>query len=275
MSLIKIFKKNRNIIIGALHFAPLFGYKGFPGMNIALKNAVRDLNAFQNGGVDGIIFENNYDIPHKEFVDPETISAMTFLGSNLREQSKLPLGVNVLWNDYRSALSIAKILKLKFIRVPVFVDKIKTSYGIISANPSEVVKFRKFLKADDVILLTDIHVKHSELLSKNSIIKSAERAIKNGSDGLVITGKWTGDPPDIRELEAVRKAVGNFPIFVGSGANKKNINELLCYANGVIVSTALKGGGIKSGEVNVKSYNQRIESKKVRNFVREIKKRRQ
>lgn len=61
----KIFKKKKKVIIGAVHFPPLLGYPGFPGFDVALKNAIFDLKAFEKGGVDGIIFENNYDIPHK------------------------------------------------------------------------------------------------------------------------------------------------------------------------------------------------------------------
>ena len=59
MTLAKIFKKRKNIIIGAIHFPPLLGYKDFPGLDVALKNAFADLRALETGGADGVIFENN------------------------------------------------------------------------------------------------------------------------------------------------------------------------------------------------------------------------
>ncbi|MCG2809135.1 MAG: phosphorybosylanthranilate isomerase, partial [Candidatus Portnoybacteria bacterium] len=127
----KIFKKDKNIIIGAIHFPPLLGYVDFPGLKIALNNALKDLTAFEKGGVDGIIFENNYDIPHKIFADSSVVASMTYLGEQIKKAIKLPLGISVLWNDYYTALSIAKILNLQFIRIPVFVDNVKTDYGII------------------------------------------------------------------------------------------------------------------------------------------------
>ncbi len=68
MKLDKIFKKTNNIVIGAIHFPPLLGYPDFPGLDVCLKNAIDDLRAFEKGGVDGVIIENNYDIPHKEKV---------------------------------------------------------------------------------------------------------------------------------------------------------------------------------------------------------------
>jgi predicted TIM-barrel enzyme len=116
--------------------------------------------------------------------------------------------------------------------------------------------------------MADIHFKHSKLLSRYSLVQSARLAIKKGADALIVTGKWTGDAPDFQELKSLRKAIGDFPIFTGSGADKKNIKEILQFANGVIVSTSLKSGVDRKGEHNVKAFNQKIDSKKVENFVR-------
>ncbi len=270
MNLIRIFKKNKNIIIGAIHLPPLLGYKNFPGFGVALKNALADLRAFAKGGVDGIIFENNYDIPHKIFVKEPVVSSMTFLGEKLRRATKLPLGVSVLWNDYRAALSIAKTLDLQFIRVSVFVDKVKTNYGIVEGEPEKVVKFRKSIEAEKIALFTDIHVKHAKLLSKNSLISSAQEAIKNKSDALVVTGRWTGDAPSVEAIEILRQHIGAFPILVGSGANEDNVKTLFRFANGAIVSTSLKSGTVKRKEINVKPYRARIDYSKVKELVRKI-----
>ncbi|MFH0890469.1 MAG: BtpA/SgcQ family protein [Candidatus Liptonbacteria bacterium] len=268
-----IFGKKGGVIIGAIHFPPLLGYPDFPGFEMALKNAINDLRALEKGGVDGIIFENNYDIPHSPKVSQETVACMLYLGSKLREMTKLPMGVDVLWNDYRVALSIAKILNLQFIRIPVFVDKVKTDCGIIRGNPKDVVGFRKNIGADNVAIFTDIHVKHSKLLSRHNIISSAKLAIKNHSDGLILTGNWTGQAPDMEELKTVRRAVGDFPILIGSGTDAKNVRALFEYANGAIVSTSLKEGTTRKGEVNVKGYGQRISHKKTESLVRASSKR--
>ncbi len=260
----KIFHKNRKVIIGAIHFPPLPGYPGFPGFEIALANAKKDLQSFVNGGVDGVIIENNYDIPHTEFVTPQIAKDMTYLGLQLQKGNKLPIGVSLLWNDFKNGLLIAKKINAQFIRIPVFVDRVKTDYGIIQGKPAEVLKFRRQIKAENVALFTDIHVKHSVLLSKNSLIKSAQLAIKNGSDALILTGNWTGQEPDLMHLKKVRQIVGDFPIFVGSGASARNIRRLLKYANGVIVSTSLKEGSKVKKQVNIKNYNQRILLKRVK-----------
>lgn len=271
MRLTSLFKKQKNIIIGAIHLPPLLGYKGFPGLDVAIKNALADLRALEQGGADAIIFENNYDVPHQVEVGPSTISAMTIVGERLRKATKLPIGISVLWNDYRTALAIAKTLKLQFVRVPVFVDKVETSYGVVEGSARQVMGYRAQIDAHDVAIFTDIHVKHAVLLSKHSLIASAKLAIKRKSDALIITGKWTGDAPDVKEIVALRKSVGKFPIFVGSGLNAENAQSLFRYANGAIVSTSLKEGGNKKHEVNVKGYEQRIDKARVRRLTHKLK----
>ncbi|MCX6796586.1 MAG: BtpA/SgcQ family protein [Candidatus Falkowbacteria bacterium] len=266
----KIFNKNKKIVIGAIHFPPLLGYPDFPGMEIAINNALNDLQSFEQGGVDAVIFENNYDLPHKEFVEPEIVAAMTFIGSKLKAATALPLGINVLWNDYKTSLVIAKILGLEFIRVPVFVDEVKTDYGVIRGNSKEIHNYQNLVGANDVALFTDIHVKHSALLSKMTISESAKAAIANGSDALIITGKWTGDAPDYSDLKQVRNEVGDFPLIAGSGCNKENIKEIFSFTDAAIISTSLKEGDSFQAETNLKKWSQRISENKVKEFMKAI-----
>ncbi len=267
----KIFKKDKKVIIGAIHFPPLLGHKNFPGFKIALENARKDLVVFEKGRVDGVIFENNYDIPHKIFVDPEIVASMTSLILELARYTSIPIGVSVLWNDYRAALSIAKICGAKFIRVPVFVDSVETQYGKVFAEPEKVISFKRKIRDSDIALFTDIHVKHAKMIDKKSISESAKEAKEKGSDGLIVTGKWTGEAPDVSDLKKARETVGkDFPILVGSGTNENNINALFQYANGAIVSTSLKTGVYKDKEINVKPYERRIDETKVRNLIKRL-----
>jgi membrane complex biogenesis BtpA family protein len=271
MKLNKIFKKDKNILIGAIHFPPLLGYKDFPGFDVAFKNALLDLKSFDRGGVDAVIFENNYDIPHKAFVDSAVMGSMLFLIQKLKKQTSLPIGISVLWNDYKTALFIAKSLGLQFIRIPVFVDKVKTQCGIIDGNAQDVINFRKSINAEQIAIFTDIHVKHSLLLSKHNFVASAKLAIKNKSDGLIVTGNWTGDAPDIQSMDNLRKHIGSFPMIIGSGLDDRNAARLFSIAHAAIVSTSVKSGKGKRGEINVKSYDQRIDIEKVKKLVKTLK----
>ncbi|HPN15001.1 MAG TPA: BtpA/SgcQ family protein [bacterium] len=264
MSFNDTFNQSSNVLIGAIHLPSLLGYPHFPGFGTALKNALIDLEAFEKGGMNAVIFENNYDLPHKARVDESVISSLTYLGDKIKQATNLPLGISVLWNDYRSALAIAKVLDLQFVRVPVFVDTVKTDYGLMVGQPEDVVRYRASIGADKVALLTDIHVKHAELVSNHSLTESAGLAVKHGSDAIILTGKWTGDAPGIQDLQSLRREVGDFPVLIGSGVDENNARDLFEYANGAIVSTSLKQGSNKIGEVNVKGYEQRIDQGKVK-----------
>lgn len=263
--------KLHNTVIGALHLAPLKGYEGFPGYEKIEELAIIDLHSFQDGGIDAIIYENNYDLPHSEHIIQENYEIMLEVGKALKKQARMPLGVNVLWNDYRSALRLAQEVGLDFIRVPVFVDTVKTSYGIFEGIREEVVDFRRQLGIGSVKIFTDIHVKHAVNISTETIEESARMAIVAGADGIILTGKWTGDSPDINDLKKVRKVVEDFPIIVGSGANQRNIKQLFELADAAIVSTSLKEGSIDAEHTNLSSWEQRISSQKVREFMKAVK----
>ncbi len=144
-------------IIGALHFTPLLGFSGFNGFEDILKAAVSDAKAFESGGIDAIIIENNYDLPHRIMVEPETVASMTYLGSEIKKKTKLRLGVSVLWNDYRAAFAIAKVIGAEFIRVPAFVDDAKTDFGTAIAEPEKVKDCRKRLSAEHVQIFADLN----------------------------------------------------------------------------------------------------------------------
>ncbi|OHA16283.1 MAG: hypothetical protein A3G52_04535 [Candidatus Taylorbacteria bacterium RIFCSPLOWO2_12_FULL_43_20] len=267
----KIFKKKNKIVIGALHFSHLLGYPKFAGFKKILKDAVSDLRALENGGVDGIILENNYGLS-PEFVDTPVAISMGYLIGEIKKMTKLSLGVDVLWNDYKTAFALAKTYDLQFIRVPVFVDTVKPYCGKIVGDAKKVLETRKMLGAESVAIFADIHVKHAKLLSKDSLSVSAKKAVKAGADAVIVTGTWTGKKPSEEDLIIVRKAIGNHSIMVGSGADKDNISDLFKIADGVIVSTSLKKGGVKKGVRNVKSHTQRLDVKKVKEFMTKVKK---
>jgi len=255
------------LLIGAIHFPPMPGYEDYPGFDIALENALADLKAFEEGGMNAVVIENNYDIPHKEKISKDVFDEMVQLGLEVKKNTDLSVGVSVLWNDYESALKIAQKIGGDFVRVPVFVDKVKTSYGIMEPKADDVIKFRENIKAEDIKIYADIHVKHSEILSRNTIEESAKQAVKKGADAVIVTGQWTGDSPDIVDLEKVRKAVGDFPIICGSGVDKSNISRLFEITDGAIISTYLKKDTDDLHNENVKSYSARVSLDKVRDLV--------
>lgn len=223
-----------------IHLETLPGYKDHKSMEHVTEKALEEAEILEKGCVDAILVENSEDHPHTEKIPQETLEAFIEVAKKIINKVSIPIGIIVLWNDYKAALQIAKKSGAKFIRVPVFVDKFDTEVGIVTGTPEDVIAVRKKLGAENIKIYTDIHVKHSVMLTKRSIEESAKDALAKGSDGLIITGKVTGDAPVIDDLKRVRKACPNAKILIGSGTTANNIKSLAEYADSTIIGTYLK-----------------------------------
>src|SRR4051794_14750414 len=103
-------------LIGVIHLPPLAGSPRaadlFPAeaLQAAGMQAVREAILLSKEGFNGIILENFGDTPfYKSQVPPETIASMAIISAAVREAVGLPLGVNILRNDARAALSVAAV----------------------------------------------------------------------------------------------------------------------------------------------------------------------
>ncbi|PIR94313.1 photosystem I assembly BtpA [Candidatus Falkowbacteria bacterium CG10_big_fil_rev_8_21_14_0_10_39_11] len=237
MELLK--NKKKSVVIGMIHLAPLDGCEGHPGFEVVKLKMIRDLEVLLAGKVDAIIIENNYDLPHYEKALKSTVPQFEELSKELRKRTDLPLGISLLWNDFENALDIAKKHNFQFIRVPVFVDRVKTSYGIFEPKAKECIDYREKIGAEHIGLMADIQVKHAEHLIERSIAEAAKEAVEKGADALIVTGKWTGDPPTKKDVEDVQTISGDVPVVLGSGVTAENINNY--DVHGVIVGSYFKG----------------------------------
>jgi hypothetical protein len=243
-------------IVGMVHLPPLLGSPRYGGSSFdrILERAVEDAKRLERGDVDGLIVENLGDVPYlKTNVGPETISAMALIVANVVNAVKISVGVNVLRNDVKAALAIAHIAGGKFIRANVFTDTMVTDQGIIEASAPELLRYRRYLKADAVKIFADVHGKHGTLLSPRAIEQSAMDAAYRGlADALIVTGPRTGAEPELEDLMRVKKAVPDRPVLVGSGVGKGNVAKLLKHADGAVVGTSLKVGGVVDNPVDEK-----------------------
>lgn len=262
-----IFKKEKNIF-WMIHFPPLIWFEWYPWQNYILKKMLKDAQSLINWWIDSIIIENNYDIPHTKYLDPEIISQMTFFALEIRKITNIPIWICCLWNDRRAALSIAKISNLDFIRIPVFVDEVETHYWYkIKEDPETIIAFRKQLWAENIKIITDIHVKHCKIMNLETIEESAINAINNWSDGLIVTWNWTWDLPKFDDLQNVRNTVGDFPIIIWSWVDENNIKSVLNIIDWMIVWTSLKTKMYSDHSINIKSFEEEIDTVKVQKLM--------
>ena len=113
-------------IIAMCHLLPLPSdpyYDEEGGMEKVIERATKDVIALQNGGVDGIMFSNEYSLPYLTKMEPITLAAMAYVIGRVKEYVKIPYGVNCLWDPIAS-LDVAKAVdEIKKGKVTYRVDK--------------------------------------------------------------------------------------------------------------------------------------------------------
>ncbi|MEH2215543.1 MAG: BtpA/SgcQ family protein [Nostoc sp.] len=244
MDLYQLFK-TRSPIIGVVHLLPLPTSPRWGGsLKAVIDRAEQEAAALASGGVDGLIVENFFDAPFtKNQVDPVVVSAMTIVVQRIQNLVTLPIGLNVLRNDAKSAMAIASCVQAQFIRVNVLTGVMATDQGLIEGEAYQLLRYRREL-GSDVKILADVLVKHARPLSSPNLTVAVKDTIERGlADGVILSGWATGSPPNLEDLELACDAAAGTPVFIGSGASWENIDTLMQAADGVIVSSSLKRHG--------------------------------
>lgn len=238
--------------IGVIHLSPLPGdpaHRG-EGFGAAEQHALSDADALAKGGVDGLLVENFGSVPFPKGtaghrLPPHQVATLAVLVRTLRDRFDLPVGVNCLRNDARSAVGIAAAAGADFVRINVHTGAYVTDQGVIEGEADETLRYRQSLGAADVALLADVLVKHAHPLVPVSPEQATHECLDRGlADGVIVTGDATGDPVSGALLARVRAAAGVRPVLIGSGLNPDNADELAPLADGAIVGTWLKRDGV-------------------------------
>jgi hypothetical protein len=232
-------------VIGMIHLPPLPDYPDSPGMDAIIASALKDLRVLQSQNFDGVLIENEYDRPYRAHASPETVGAMTVITRAVIAESKnTVVGCEILLNDPKASLIVAKDSGARFIRSDYFVDPMmRPEHGEFEIDPRGLMKYRSDLGADDVLVLADIQVKYARMLIERSIAESARLACNHHADAIIVTGGATGDAPAVEQIrraaESVEKSILQVPVLIGSGLDAENVSTLLSVADGAIVGTSL------------------------------------
>ncbi len=240
-----IFKKE-NPIIGMVHVKAL---PGAPKNSLEtpqiIDAAIDEARIYQKGGIDSIMIENMHDIPYlKGRVGHEISSLMTLIAYSIKQETNLPVGIQILAGANKEALAAAKASNIDFIRAEGFVFAHTADEGIIEAQAGDLLRYRKKIGADSVAVFTDIKKKHSShaITSDVNLIDTAKAARFFLSDGVIVTGSHTGSSASIDELKALKDTI-DFPVLVGSGVTSENVSDYLSISDGMIIGSYFKEDG--------------------------------
>jgi membrane complex biogenesis BtpA family protein len=256
---------NSKLVIGMIHLDALPGTPKYTGnIKNIIDNAILEAEKYKSAGLNGIMIENMHDVPYlNNSSGPEIISTMAIIAYEIKKRTNLIVGIQVLASANKEAIAIAHSANLDFIRAEGFVFAHVADEGITESNAGEILRYRKQIGADSVMVFTDIKKKHSShsLTSDVSIVETAKAAEFFLSDGIIVTGSSTGAEADAEELLAVKKN-SKLPIIIGSGITSENIDKYYKLADVFIIGSYFKiDGNWENGidETRVKKFLEKLE----------------
>ena len=158
--------------------------------------------------------------------------------------------MQVLAGANESALAVARLLVLEYVRAEGFVFGHIADEGWMNSDAGTLLRYRKMIEAEEVLLFNDIKKKHSShvVTTDVDLVETAKAAEYFRSDGLIITGSSTGKATDLKEIKSVKTAC-NIPVMVGSGVTLKNVGKYLKVADALIIGSYFKKDGDWRNEV--------------------------
>ena len=249
--------KVKKPIIGMVHLSPLPGTPGYDpdgGVNRIIEYALNDARKLEKGGIDAIQIENQFDKPFSLPADigPEIVAVVTSAATAIIREVSIPAGLNIHLNGAEQALAAALASGAQWIRVFSLASAYISTSGFIQGSGPKLLRYRKAIGAEHILILGDFHVKHGShsLIADRPIGEQALDAEEAGADVIISTGFKTGIPPRPEDIEDVKKYV-NVPVFLGSGLSLKSLNSLLPIIDGAIVGSTFKEKGELSRPVDI------------------------
>lgn len=229
-----------------IHVAALPGTPKFGGnVNAIIEKAKSEALLYQSLGIPALMIENMHDVPYlNRNVGPEIIALMSVILYEIKRHVELPLGIQILAGANKEALAAAHSAGADFIRAEGFVFAHVADEGIFSSDAGELLRYRKQIGADKILVFTDIKKKHSShaITADTDIVETAKAAEFFLSDGVIITGSCTGTEPSLEEIIAVKNKVG-LPVFAGSGITAENIKTYHEFCDALIIGSFFKQNG--------------------------------
>jgi uncharacterized protein len=242
-------------VIGMVHLWPLPGAPGYTGygMKVIIEHALRDAEALVQGGVDGLVVENMWDLPYYvgNDVKPEAMTAQAVAAAEVVKNFPVPVGINVIHNGGVVCLAIAVAAGARFIRVCILTGARVWDTGEFDHGcAAELIRKRKELAADGIHIFADVDKKHSVPFPGIDLQTHIQWTEFYGADALIVSGKFTGNAPDVEKVREAKR-LATRPVLIGSGCSAENTAAFLQYADGIMVGTSLKKDGAMENAVDV------------------------
>ena len=239
----KIFSQPKPII-GMVHLPASPGQpqaKPSPDLKSAIASIAADVKALQDGGIDGLLFCNESDLPYTTKLDSEVGAWNTFLVGAVYDQIRIPYGVNLLWDPIAS-IEAAAACGATFVR-EVMCGSFVSEMGLLTPDPAIIARTRTRLKSEHIALFTNIVPEFASAMENRTVAERAKGAEYFGFDAILISGPVAGIAFSETDLLAAKETVKSTPVFANTGVNAQTIAKTLQIADGVISGSAMKIDG--------------------------------
>jgi membrane complex biogenesis BtpA family protein len=233
-------------VIGMIHVEPLPGVPKYSGnVKNIIDKAVNEALLYQSCGIHSLMIENMHDVPYlNKSAGPEITALMSIVLYEIKKAADLPCGIQILAGANKAALAAAHSAGADFIRAEGFVFAHIADEGFFNSDAGELLRYRKQIGAENILIFTDIKKKHSShsITGDTGIVETAKAAEFFLSDGVIITGSATGTEPSLEEIRLVKQNT-SIPVLAGSGITSENIDIYREYCDSFIIGSYFKKEG--------------------------------
>ncbi|MEI6875207.1 MAG: BtpA/SgcQ family protein [Spirochaetota bacterium] len=252
-------------IIAMCHLRAMPGdpsYDASKGVDWIIENARKNVAALQDGGVDAIMFSNEFSIPYVTKVDTIVTATMARVIGEIRREIKVPYGVNVLWDPVAS-IDLAVATGAMFVR-EIFTGVYASDFGLWNTNCGQTVRHQYGVGGQNIKLLFNIVPEAAAYLASRDIMEIARSTVFNTKpDALCVSGVVAGVETSKAVLDRVKKGVPDVPVFANTGVRLENVEEQLAVADGAVVGTTFKKDNYIWNDVDgqrVKAFMSKVKS---------------
>jgi len=223
--------------------------------------ARKDLRALQNGGVDAVMFSNEFSLPYLTKVEAITVASMARIIGELLDEIRIPFGVNVLWDPIAS-LDLAVAVGAKFVR-EIFSGVYASDFGLWDTNAGAAIRHQYRIGGNEIRLFFNIVPEAAKYLADRDIVEIAKSTVFNNKpDAICVSGLTAGVQADTSTLKKVKEAIPDTVVVSNTGVRLENVEEQLSIADCAIVGTTFKRDSV---------FENHVDENRVRAFMKKVK----